>query len=49
MEFQYTPKVEMYKYIEENHSTKAGDQQYNQFTVEFIDDDTTELRRFVNN
>lgn len=49
MEFQYTPKVEMYKHMDANHSTKAGDQQDNQFTVEFIDDDTTELRRFVNN
>ena len=54
MNFQYTPKVEKivedwYKYTDTNHGTKAGDQQDNPFTVEFIEDDTTDLQRFVNN
>lgn len=39
-----------YKYIDENHSTKAGDQQDNSFSVEYTEhDNNTELRRFVNN
>lgn len=47
MEFKYTPNVNM----DANHGTKAGTQHQhdNSFTTEFVEDDTTDLRRFVNN
>ncbi len=52
MNFQYTPKVEMIRYMDANHGTKAGIQikQDNSFSVEYTEhDNNTELRRFVNN
>lgn len=54
MKFQYTPKVDKivedrYNYMDNtNHSTKAVTH-CEPFTTEFIEDDTTDLRRFVNN